>query len=347
MIKYIHTFGSSFTEGGGFEWWKFEEVKQIYHPYILQWPDTETQFPFSWPGQLEKLMKQNPLNVEGYMDYLTLPSIKNYGKCGWGNERTYRKIFGIVNESDFNPKEHLFLVEFSDECRAEFFSVKEQRHMLVNYDLGDEKREGLIWKENVYPVFDYHRGEATKSNQKKQDEYFKSIAPMLTEFIKTTFDSDSVIKKILQNQITFCSYMELNNLNWLVPLPNAICWHPQYHKLFKDRIIFDEKHQMGYQYAINDLGLGFGQETSGVHTDFHGGIVWAEQVAKRTYNLMCDWGWIGNKVDASHKSMMRRRKEVRTEILSRRKEMLEELTIVEGQRRRGGLSEEDFHKDLI
>ena len=34
MIKEIHCFGTSFTEGAGFEWWKYEVVKKRYTDLI-------------------------------------------------------------------------------------------------------------------------------------------------------------------------------------------------------------------------------------------------------------------------------------------------------------------------
>ena len=42
MIKEIHCFGTSFTEGAGFEWWKYGVVKEIYRPYIDEYPKEET-----------------------------------------------------------------------------------------------------------------------------------------------------------------------------------------------------------------------------------------------------------------------------------------------------------------
>jgi hypothetical protein len=339
MIKKIHTFGSSYTEGGGFEWWDTKlasPVKPTYKPYIDKWPKVKTQFPMSWPGQLEKLIEDtfnhikpkepiyNKVNGEWVANKDNL--IVNHARCGWGNERTYRKIFDITNEPNFNPKEHLFLIEFSDECRAQFWSVKYQKHFLVNYDLGEPNKPGLILKQDVEPVFDYHRPDNRDPLNIEYQQYFKEIAPMLTDYIKTTYDRGEVLRRVIQNQITFVSYMELNNLNWLVPLPNAVCWQPQNHKMFRGKFITD-KNGEGYQYSIDTLGLGFSKETDGLHTDFHGGLVWSEQVAKETYNLMIDFGFMGKarKVDTSDKTMIKRKLEVRNEIFSRREDIVKQM----------------------
>ncbi len=65
-VKHIHTFGSSFTEGGGFEWWSYDNMlPTIYHPYVEKWPEEKTQFPFSWPGQLSNLIKEKFPKLHG------------------------------------------------------------------------------------------------------------------------------------------------------------------------------------------------------------------------------------------------------------------------------------------
>ena len=144
MIKEIHCFGTSFTEGAGFEWWKYEVVKETYRPYIDEYPKEETTFPFSWPGQLKKLL---PKDIK----------VSNHAKCGWGNQRVYRKVMEIVNQPNFKPKEHLFLIEFSEASRAEFWSVEKQKHFLINYNVKDSTFLDRGEYGNGGPVFDYQR----------------------------------------------------------------------------------------------------------------------------------------------------------------------------------------------
>jgi len=338
MIKHIHTFGSSFTEGGGFEWWKYEEVKYIYRPYIDKYPKEETSFHFSWPGQLKKLIDESHLNI----------TIDNYGRCGWGNERAYRKMFEIVTAKGFVPKENLFLIEFSDNSRAEFWSVEKQKHFLCNYDMGDENREGLLYKKNVEPVFDYHR-----ETFKDEKQYLNGIAPMMTDFLRTTKGDNDVMRKVEQNQITFSSFLNLHNINWLVPLPNAFCWHPLWHdKLYKDKFVVSSGaisgNECGSQYTIVENNYGFETETHGFHTDFHGGLAWSQMVAMKTYNLMIDGGYIDKeKLDTSKKNLIRLRKKISNEINDRVPEIRTFYDDLEGHRKRGGLSVEEFLKDLI
>ena len=72
MIKKIYCFGTSFTEGGGFEFDTRPSVKYIYSGI----GETISQSNFCWPGQLKKLLP----NIE----------VINLAKSGFGNERMYR-----------------------------------------------------------------------------------------------------------------------------------------------------------------------------------------------------------------------------------------------------------------
>lgn len=337
MIKQIHCFGSSFTEGGGFEWWKYEEVKYIYKPYIGEYTSEKTSFPFSWPGQLKKLIDGSHQKLKG--DY-----VHNYGRCGWGNERTYRKIWEIVSKPTFNPKEHLFLIEFSDTSRASFWSVEKQKHFLVNYDMGEPDREGLLYKQDVEPVFDYHR-----KTFAGEEQYLNGIAPMMTEFLKCTHDEGDVLRRVEQNQITFVSWMKEMDLNFLVPLPNAFCYKPMWHdRLFKFRVVGGSTGSCGHQYDIPQMGYGFGKETHGIWNDFHGGLAWSEMIAMKVYNLMIDWNFISKEpLDISPKNLERRKLKIRNEIKERLPEIREFYNELEGFRRRGGIPILTYHKNLI
>lgn len=298
MIKQIHCFGTSFTEGAGFEWWKYEVVKEIYRPYIDEYPKEETTFPFSWPGQLKKLL---PKDIK----------VSNHAKCGWGNQRVYRKIMEIVNQPNFKPKEHLFLIEFSEASRAEFWSVEKQKHFLINYNVKDSTFLDRGEVGNGGPVFDYQR---TPSEDDKN--YLKRISPIMSEYMKTTFSENDVIRRIEQNQVTFSSFMELFELNWLVPLPNTFCFNPLwYDKLYKDKLITD-KNDICHQFSIQQNGYGFKSETSGVWNDGHGGLAWSEMIAMKTYNLMIEWGYLTNteKLDVSSSKLNDRKIQIRNEI---------------------------------
>ncbi len=278
MVKYINTFGTSYTEGGGFEWWKYPVVKNLYSKLGTMSYKNPSAFDFSWPGQLQKLFIENNQQIK----------VRNYARCGWGNERMYRKVYEIIHSKNFKREEHIFLFEFSDECRAEFWSVEKQKHFLVNYDyyIGPE-REGLLYKQNVQPMFDYHQETFID-----EEDYYKRIAPMMTEFIRETYDETDVHRRIEQNQIMFCSMLEYLKINWFVSFPNVMCYKPDtglYYR-FKDKLQLETKCNRGYQFIIKEGGWDFSTETNGAWKDFHGGFAWSKACATHIFNDLCRRG---------------------------------------------------------
>ena len=94
-IKYINCYGTSFTQGGGFEYWHQPGIKIAYDglgPMV-----DKTHWEFSWPGQLQKYLGDTY-------------QVRNFAKCGFGNERIYRKTHDMINHPDFDPKENLSLI---------------------------------------------------------------------------------------------------------------------------------------------------------------------------------------------------------------------------------------------
>ena len=66
QLKHVNCFGTSFTDGGGHEFGKRDGDygKYLKEVYRNKYPNEEqTQFNFSWPGQLQKLFKENNLNI--------------------------------------------------------------------------------------------------------------------------------------------------------------------------------------------------------------------------------------------------------------------------------------------
>ena len=65
-VKYINCYGTSFTQGGGFEYWRFNGIKIAYRglsPMIAN-----THWEFSWPCQLQKFVGND-------MQYETMKSV--------------------------------------------------------------------------------------------------------------------------------------------------------------------------------------------------------------------------------------------------------------------------------
>ena len=143
--------------------------------------------------------------------------------------------------------------------------------------------------------------------------------------------------------------MKMIDLNFLVPLPNVYCYKPKWDdKLFKFRIVGGGTGGCGHQYDIQKMGYGFGKETHGIWTDFHGGLAWSEMIAMKTYNLMIDWNFINKQhLDISSKNLDKRKLKIRNEIKERLPEIREFFNELEGFRRRGGIEEENYNKNII
>ena len=126
-IKYIHCFGTSYTAGGGFE---FESINCHKNKNLLNYygnlNEEFSQFNFSYPGQLQKLIGND---IKVY----------NHGKNGYGNELLYRKVYEIITEPNFNNEENIFLLEFSGLGRKEFWLNEINDFIIVNYEIDWQK----------------------------------------------------------------------------------------------------------------------------------------------------------------------------------------------------------------
>ena len=119
MIKEIHCFGTSHTEGGGFEFFNQNIASKLKKIYTEQ---PFTQFNYSYPGQLQKLIGSGV-------------KVFNHGKSGYGNERMYRIAYDLIMNNEDSLSEKLFIFEFSFLGRKEFYSNTLKDHFIVNYEI--------------------------------------------------------------------------------------------------------------------------------------------------------------------------------------------------------------------
>ena len=196
-IKNIYTFGTSFTEGGGFEFNK-PEPKYCNHGLFKHYghiDEPKTRENFSWPGQFQKLY--NSIDVI------------NEAKSGYGNERIYRRCFDIISHPSFNKDENVFIFEFSDVGRKEIFHKKINDYIILNY-----------WWKN-YPVDDdelqvssfartYYYDSQDITNIIDDDSEF------LEGYIHKTIKFDEVINTLTRNMHMFLSFLNHNNIHYYI-----------------------------------------------------------------------------------------------------------------------------------
>lgn len=195
-IKKIYTFGTSFTEGGGFEFNK-PEPKYCNHGLFKHYghlDEEKTRANFSWPGQLQKLYN----SVE----------IINEAKSGYGNERIYRRCFDIITDESFNKDESLLLFEFSDVGRREIFHSEINDYIILNY----------WWKE--YPAKDSPEVSSfAKEYYYDTDDITDIIdkdSSFLSDYIKKTIKFEEVVKQLTRNIHLFLSFLNENKINYKI-----------------------------------------------------------------------------------------------------------------------------------
>lgn len=281
-IKYIHFFGTSNTAGGGFEFDSKDEVKQKTKEFYSKYFNEElTQFNFSYPGQLSKLLNTKKIKV------------LNHGKSGFGNERLYRKTFEIVNSDNFNSNEHLFIFEFSYLGREEFYLKYLKDYVVFNYQCSkDGKFTGAT------TGYDYFI-DSDEVNKK-----LDSFNSKLSELYEDSFDFEVRRNEMYQNNVFFLSFLNQNNIHYLFTHP------PEHARIFKE-IEKDVSYFNGFEekcihindgyddyYALGDfVYLGkydITKETNGLIKDRHAGLNGNYIVAQNIYNKLIDLGYIEN-----------------------------------------------------
>jgi len=269
-IKKIYTFGTSCTAGGGFEFDSNHGFKNTtrgeYLKFLYKNCNEElSKFNFSWPGQLQKLLP----NID----------VINLAKSGYGNELIYRKVFDIIsNTSHEDIKSYLFLIEFSHLQRKEYYNKKIKDYVILNYnwDGYDTKLTGIA---NDY----FYDSENIKSILLNDFDFFE-------KFIDLTIEFDEQERLLTMNQNNFLSFLEYNNINYIITSPHNSYSIKNNFKSFDDKVwtswfniknYNDKKHPI----AMNEK-TSIKTETGGIINDYHNGLIKNKFIAKAIYNDM-------------------------------------------------------------
>lgn len=276
-INNIYTFGTSQTAGGGFEFespadasgykgTKFCKSRGDALKYMYKDIGEElTQFNFSWPGQLQKILG-NEIKVT------------NLAKSGYGNERMYRLTYDLIRNNIHKLDSMLFIYEFSYLGRKEYYLNELNDYIIVNYGFPnpDDKipvQHGIaidyFFDEN--PIIYNH------------SDFFNNI-------VQKTINFDEQLKLMRMNQLTFLSFLKTIGANFLISMEP---WDDN--KIHADLINFDEYQIDFYQYtrkhgnplAMN-LNTSISAETNGEFYDGHNGIIMNNFIGACVYNELVD-----------------------------------------------------------
>lgn len=251
-IKTISCHGTSYTEGGGFEWDIKSKSKEL-EKYYKDLP--KTQFNYSWPGQL-----QNLVNAK----------VSNFGKSGYGNEKVYRDVHSIFLNENVENTSHLFLIEISQIGRTELFINDLDDYCVINYDWDDDNKYKYQGSANEY----FRDSSTTQGILGGKKTFFE-------EYIKTTKNLKNNLETIERNFDYLISFLEHNNLNYCFVNTPIILFNkkPSNSKIItypsnnKKRILTD------FVDYIEENKLSISDDTNGKINDPHFGFLGNKSIA--------------------------------------------------------------------
>lgn len=273
-IKYIHCFGTSHTEGGGFEFDSYSHLKNdLKHIYKYSGQEL-TRSNFSYPGQLSNILKDIGLDI----------TVINHGKSGFGNQKMYRDTFNFVYDNHGNLNEHLFIYEFSWIGRREYYLKSINDYVVLNYFL-DEKNN------LTYDEIGHNYWYNSESELSKLESFKQTLIP----FFNATCDETEIIKETERNNSFFYSFLKTSNLNFLLlNPPEAAVYLPEKESelLYGGYIHHTINLDMGsglkccFNELIDSKSYSITKETRNYIKDNHLGLVGNNLLAQNIYNTM-------------------------------------------------------------
>ena len=191
LLKNIYTFGTSFSNAGGFEFDTKPHMIEYYNCLDVEL----TKENFKYSHILSKLVN----------DKINVTSL---AKDGFGNERIYRKIFELTNSFNFNPSENLFIIEFSDLGRKEVYVNKDKKHGIINYLINpsDENDEIINF---VGCSYDYSKKGVDNTNLEELEKIFK-------EFFEKSYDFKQEFNKVIMSVFSTISLLEFLKIPYII-----------------------------------------------------------------------------------------------------------------------------------
>jgi hypothetical protein len=264
-IKNIYCFGTSFTAGGGFEWdGNNKDRVGLLEKYYSNTLEIKNQFHYSWPGQLQKILPNT--------------KIHNLAKQGYGNDSMYRKCFEMANEVSFDNKQSIFLIEFSDFGRKEFYSTDLNDYIVCNYSHSNND----IRVNSIANSYHYD----TPTTQRKLEVFF----PIINNFMEKTFNENEEFKKISMETSFFLNWLAMKNIKTIFISKPIIFYE-------NDKDVINQFTSINYDiydgecyelFSFINKGFSIKDETNGGYDDFHAGYQTNKFISKLIYNKLVE-----------------------------------------------------------
>jgi len=254
QIKQIHTFGTSHTEGGGFEFDDKPELIDLYKDCGEELVKSN----FSWPHQLHKL--------------IGVPVI-NHSKSGYGDERMYRKFFEVLaNSTEEELKSKLFIFEFSQMGRKEYYCNAIDSHVINNY-WGIDKSGNAFHDFNQYDPETLHIS-VTNDYNNHNNLLTNDIRDTYSDFFKKTYNPSILHQKVSKDAIMFLITLRELNINFIT-ISRPFFTEEHFSRFILNGIIENELTLGGELNLVSfiiDNKLTITDETNGKHKDGHAGL---------------------------------------------------------------------------
>ena len=275
-INKIYTYGSSFTKGGGFEF-HLDEFGPISDFYKKTFPEEEfTQFNYSWPGQLKKLINSNSNNKI---------SVINEAQSGYGYERVIRRCTANINENYKNLSETLFLIEFPSMGRKEYWYRPINDYIITNFHYkieGSEDEFNFVINDDKVHYDTHTHGIA--STYHIDDEETKDVIRLnksvIEEFNSITLDFPELVKKMSSEILNFLSFLDRHDINYLiVTRPFLNMDFEKWYKGYEKREVHYIGDSCDIWYYFSSQNLDIKTETGGISMDGHASLIGNKNIA--------------------------------------------------------------------
>lgn len=259
-IKNIYSFGTSFSNAGGFEFHRKPHMRDYYKCLDIPLDKSKVQYTY-----LLSQLLNNTINCT------------NLSKDGFGNERIYRKIHEITYQKNFIPEENLFLIEFSDLGRKEIYVNKDKKHGIINYLVEDEEKIKFVGSS-------YNYSEETFSvNLYQAEESFKP-------YFEKTFNFKEELDKTHTNILKTITYLEYLKIPYIILDSPPDIDHGRVHifdDLIKRKSLNINNGRFGFGYLWSNK-YDIKSETNGKVEDLHFGYRGNIIISKLVFNKMID-----------------------------------------------------------